>query len=95
MLTVAVWVKHDLNERYANLVVIPAGLLWVTVTCGLIWYTFVILPGFFTGAPDMKKLITGVVVGAITLIMLYLNFVTVAQFFKRYGKKELREVKAS
>jgi hypothetical protein len=36
-----------------------------------------------------------VVVGAITLIMLYLNFVTVAQFFKRYGKKELREVKAS
>jgi len=41
-----------------------------------------------------KQMITGVVVGGINLIMLFMNFVTVSQFFKRYGKKELREVKA-
>ena len=94
MLTVALWVKHDLNERYANVVLIPAVLLWITVTCGIIWYEIVVVPDFFKAGVPAKQMITGVVVGAINLIMLFMNFVTVAQFFKRYGKKELREVKA-
>jgi carbon starvation protein len=94
MLTVALWVKTDLNEKYANVVVIPGILLWVTVTCGIIWYTFVIVPDFFKAGAPAKQMITGVVVGAINVIMLIMNFVTVAQFFKRYGKKALREAKA-
>lgn len=94
MLTAAVWVKHDLNQKYANVVLIPAILLWVTVTCGIIWYEIVVVPDFFKAGVPAKQMITGVVVGAINLVMLYMNFVTVAQFWKRYGKKELREAKA-
>jgi carbon starvation protein len=94
MLTVAMWVKHDLNERYANVVLIPAILLWVTVTCGIIWYEIVVVPDFFKAGAPAKQLITGVVVGGINLIMLFMNFVTVAQFAKRYGKKELHTAKA-
>ena len=94
MLTVAMWVKHDLVEKYANVVLIPAVLLWVTVTCGIIWYEIVVVPDFFKAGVPTKQMITGVVVGGINLIMLFMNFVTVAQFFKRYGKKELRESKA-
>jgi len=94
MLTAAVWVKHDLNQKYANVVLIPAVLLWVTVTCGIIWYEIVVVPDFFKAGVPAKQMITGVVVGAINLVMLYMNFVTVAQFYKRYGKKELREAKA-
>jgi carbon starvation protein len=93
MLTVAMWVKHDLNEKYANIVLIPAVLLWVTVTCGIIWYEIVVVPDFFKAGVPAKQMITGVVVGAINLIMLFMNFVTVAQFYKQYGKKELREAK--
>ena len=94
MLTVAMWVKHDLNKKYANVVLIPAILLWITVTCGIIWYTIVVVPDFFKAGVPAKQMITGVVVGGINLIMLFMNFVTVAQFAKRYGKKELREAKA-
>ena len=94
MLTVAMWVKHDLVEKYANVVLIPAVLLWITVTCGIIWYEIVVVPDFFKAGVPAKQMITGVVVGGINLIMLFMNFVTVAQFVKRYGKKELREAKA-
>jgi carbon starvation protein len=94
MLTVAMWVKHDLVEKYANLVLIPAVLLWITVTAGIIWYEIVVVPDFFKAGVPAKQMITGVVVGGINLIMLFMNFVTVAQFVKRYGKKELREAKA-
>jgi carbon starvation protein len=93
MLTVALWVKYELNEKYANVVVIPGMLLWITVTCGIIWYTWVVVPDFFKAGAPAKQMITGVVVGLINVIMLIMNFATVAQFLKRYGRKELREVK--
>jgi carbon starvation protein len=94
MLTVALWVKRALNEKYANVVLIPAILLWVTVTCGIIWYTWVVLPDFFKAGVPARQMVTGVVVGTINVIMLCMNFVTVAQFLKRYGKKELVEAKS-
>jgi carbon starvation protein len=94
MLTVAMWVKHDLNEKYANVVLIPAVLLWITVTCGIIWYEIVVVPDFFKAGVPAKQMITGVVVGAINLIMLFMNFVTVAQFLKGYGQRRLREARA-
>ena len=54
MLTVAMWVKHDLNEKYANVVLIPAVLLWITVTCGIIWYEIVVVPDFFKAGVPAK-----------------------------------------
>jgi hypothetical protein len=69
-------------------------LLWITVTCGLFWYGFVVIPDHFKDPANVKNIITGVVVGVITVIMLIMNFVTVAQFLKRYGQKRLQEVRA-
>nr|MBP7495243.1 carbon starvation protein A [Spirochaetales bacterium] len=93
MLTAAIWVKKKLNEKYTNLVLIPAFILWVTVTAGIIWYEFVIIPTHFVRAPNMtdiaflKNQITGVVVGLINVFMLILNVIMIVSFFKNFGTK--------
>lgn len=93
MLTAAMWVKKKLNEKYTNVVLIPAFLLWVTVTAGLIWYEFVIVPTHFVRAANMtdvaflKNQITGSVVGVINIFMLILNVVMIVSFLKNFGAK--------
>lgn len=87
MLTVAMWVKKQLNEKYTNLVLIPAILLWVTVTAGLIWYEIVIIPGHFADPSNIKSMVTGGVVGTINIIMLIMNIVMISAFFKNFGGK--------
>jgi carbon starvation protein len=93
MLTAAMWVKKKLNEKYTNVVLIPAFLLWATVTAGLIWYEFVIIPTHFVRAPNMtdvaflKNQITGAVVGVINIFMLILNVVMIVSFLKNFGAK--------
>ena len=87
MLTSAIWVKKKLNKKYTNIVLIPALILWITVTAGLIWYEFVIIPTHFAEGVAVKMMVTGVVVGAITLIMLILNVVMIVAFFKGFSAK--------
>ena len=89
MLTVAMWVRKDLNEKYTNLVLVPAILLWVTVTAGLIWYEIVIIPGHFADPSNIKAVITGVVVGSINIIMLVMNVVMIVAFFKNFRSKSV------
>ena len=89
MLTAAVWVKKRLNEKYTNLVLIPAILLWVTVTAGLIWYEIVIVPLHFRDMANMKNVITGSVVGTINIIMLIMNFIMVWEFYKNFAGKKV------
>ena len=84
MLTVAVWVKKKLNPKYVMSVLIPAVILWVTVTAALIWYEFVIIPVFFVDMAKTMNVITGSVVGAITLFMLILNFIMISAFLKNW-----------
>ncbi|MCX7024834.1 MAG: carbon starvation protein A [Spirochaetes bacterium] len=88
MLTVAVWVKKKLNPKYTMIVLVPAVFLWVTVTAALIWYEIVIIPVFFRDMAKVPNLITGSVVGAITLFMLILNFTMIAGFLKNFGDKK-------
>lgn len=88
MITLAVWVKKKLDPKYTNIVLIPAILLWITVTAALIWYEFVIIPTHFKDMANVKNVITGVVVGAITLFMLILNFVMVGAVAKDFKSKE-------
>jgi carbon starvation protein len=88
MLTAALWVKKKLNEKYANIVLIPAIFLWVTVTVALIWYEFVIIPLHFKDMANVKNVVTGSVVGTITLIMLVMNVVMIMQFFKNYKNEK-------
>ncbi|MBL8965741.1 MAG: carbon starvation protein A [Spirochaetaceae bacterium] len=82
MLTVAVWVKRKLNPKYMMAVLIPAIFLWVTVTAALVWYEVVAVPTFFAAGKPTASLITGGIVGGITLVMLILNFVMIAGFLK-------------
>jgi carbon starvation protein len=89
MLAVALWVKKELNEKYTNLVLIPAVLLWITVTAGLIWYELVIIPSHFVDTANIKSMVTGTTVGLITLIMLIMNIVMIIAFFKNFKEKRL------
>ncbi|TFG85258.1 MAG: carbon starvation protein A [Spirochaetales bacterium] len=89
MLTVAVWVKKKLDPKYTMMVLIPAVVLWVTVTAALIWYEIVIIPTFFVDMAKTMNVITGGVVGAINLFMLILNFIMIAGFLKNYKEKKL------
>jgi carbon starvation protein len=88
MITVAVWVKKKLDPKYTNIVLIPAVFLWITVTAALVWYEIVIIPTHFVEGADAKKMITGVVVGLITLVMLVLNFIMVGAVAKNFKGKE-------
>jgi len=84
MLTVTVWVKKKLNPKYVNITFIPAVFLWVTVTVALIWYEIVIIPVFFRSGANTTSVITGIVVGLITLFMLILNFIMINSFRKNW-----------
>lgn len=88
MLTVAVWVKKKLDPRYTLTVLIPAIFLWITVTVALIWYEIVIIPTFFVDMAKTMSVITGGVVGAITLFMLILNFSMIRSFLKNFSEKK-------
>ncbi len=84
MLTVTVWVKKKLNPKYIMVTFIPAVLLWITVTVALIWYEIVIIPVFFRSGSNAMSVITGIVVGLITLFMLVLNFIMINSFRKNW-----------
>ncbi|MCE1207533.1 MAG: hypothetical protein LWX00_09040 [Spirochaetia bacterium] len=84
MLTVAVWVKRKLNPAYVASVLIPGIFLWITVTAALLWYEVTIIPVFFVDMSKSMNVITGAVVGAITLFMLILNFIMISSFLKNW-----------
>jgi len=86
MITMAVWVKKKLDPKYTNIVLIPAVFLWITVTAALIWYELVIIPTHFVAGAPVKTVVTGVVVGSITLIMLIMNFIMVGAVAKDFKK---------
>ena len=87
MLTVAVWVKKKLNPQYTMTVLIPAIFLWVTVTCALVWYVAFVVPTFFRDMAKTNVVITGSIVGAMTVVMLILNFVMIGGFLKNWKSK--------
>ncbi len=88
MLTVAVWVKRKLNPKYVMMALIPAGFLWITVTAALIWYVALVVPTYFAAGKPAASQITGGIVGAITVIMLIMNFSMIAGFLKNIKVKE-------
>ncbi len=88
MLTVAVWVNEKLKAKFVIATVLPALLLWVTVVAALIWYEIVIIPVFFIDMAKTTNVITGVVVGLINLFMLYLSFVMLFGFRKKWAERK-------
>jgi len=80
LLTSAAWVTKRLKSK-ANMVLIPAYLLWITVTAAIIWFSAVVLPGTIQANPT-----TGIVVLIIEIVMLIMNFIFIIDFLKTKGK---------
>ena len=77
LMTGAAYVAKRLGSSFANVAVIPAFLLWVTVTAALIWFIVIVQPGAIAANPG-----PGWSVMAITVIMFLLNFVFIYDFIK-------------
>ncbi|MDZ7792256.1 MAG: carbon starvation protein A [Spirochaetia bacterium] len=81
LLTGAAWVIKRQKAKNANIVLIPAYLLWITVTAAIIWFSVVVLPGTIESNPT-----TGIVVLLIEIVMLIMNFVFIIDFLKNKNK---------
>lgn len=76
LMTGAAWVSKRLKSK-ANMVLIPAYLLWITVTAAIIWFSAVVLPGTIASNPT-----TGIVVLIIEIAMLIMNIIFMIDFLK-------------
>jgi len=82
LMTGACYVHSKLKSTFCNIAVIPAWILWVTVTAALVWFMAVVLPGNIAKAPAQ-----GWTVMAISVIMLIMNFIFIVDFVKKYRQE--------
>jgi carbon starvation protein len=78
----AAYVAKKLKSHFANSAVIPAWILWVTVTAAIMWFIIMVQPGAIANKP-----FTGWTVMVILCIMLILNFMFVWDFVKSKAYK--------
>jgi carbon starvation protein len=81
LLTAAVWVIKHLKSKGGLTVLVPALLLWVTVSAALLWYLVEAVPDF-----ARKSAVQGWALGGLTVIMLLLNLLLLADFIGRLRK---------
>jgi carbon starvation protein len=76
LLTGTAWVAKRLKAK-ATMALIPAYLLWITVTAAIIWFSAVALPGSIKAAPG-----PGITVLVIEIVMLVMNIVFIIDFVR-------------
>ena len=81
-MTGAAFVAKKLKSPFANVAVIPAWLLWITVTAALVWFMAVVMPGSIAAKP-----VPGWTVMIIVGVMLVMNFVFIWDFIKSKAYK--------
>jgi carbon starvation protein len=82
LMTGAGFVAKKLRSRFANAAVIPALVLWVTVTSAIVWFIVVVQPGEIATKP-----IPGWASMVFLIILLVLNIVFIRDFFKSKAYK--------
>jgi carbon starvation protein len=82
LMTGAAYVAKRMKSSFVNIAVIPAWLLWVTVTAAMIWFIFNVQI-----AAIAKKPGPGWAVMAILVVMFVLNFVFIYDFVKSKSYK--------
>jgi carbon starvation protein len=82
LMTGAAYIAKRLKSSFANVAVIPAWLLWITVTAALIWFIVVVQPVAIAKTPG-----PGWAVMIITIVMFLLNFVFIYDFVKSKSYK--------
>jgi carbon starvation protein len=78
----AAYVAKKLKSNFANTAVIPAWLLWVTVTAAILWFIIYVQPGAIAAKP-----LTGWTVMVILCVMLVLNLMFFWDFVKSKAYK--------
>ena len=82
LMTGAGYVAKRLKSSFANIAVIPAWILWVTVTAAIIWFIFNVQIGAIAKKPG-----PGWTVMVILVAMFVLNFVFIYDFVKSKSHK--------
>jgi len=82
LMTGAAFAAKKLKSSFANAAVIPAWILWVTVTAAILWFIIVVQPGAIAAKPG-----PGWTVMVILCVMLILNFVFIWDFIKSKAYK--------
>ncbi len=82
LMTGAAFVAKKMKSSFAGAAVIPAWILWVTVTCAITWFLVVVQPGAIAAKPG-----PGWTVMIILIVMLILNFVFIIDFIKTKAYK--------
>jgi carbon starvation protein len=82
LMTGAAYAAKKLKSKFSNSAVIPAWLLWVTVTAAILWFIVVVQPGAIAAKP-----VPGWTVMVILCIMLVLNFLFIWDFIKSRAYK--------
>lgn len=82
LMTGAAFAAKKLKSRFANAAVIPAWILWVTVTSGILWFVIVVQPDAV-----MKNPGPGWTIMILLCVMLFLNFVFFWDFIKSRAYK--------
>ena len=82
LMTGAAFAAKKLKSSFANAAVIPAYLLWITVTCAILWFIIVVQPGAIAAKP-----VPGWTVMIILCVMLVLNFLFIGDFIKSKAYK--------
>jgi carbon starvation protein len=80
LLTGTAWITKRLKSR-ATMALVPAVLLWITVTAAIVWFSAVALPATISSNPA-----TGIVVLIIEIIMFVMNIVFIIDFFRTRGE---------
>lgn len=83
LMTGAAYVSKKLKSNFAIMAVVPAYLLWITVTCAIIWFMIVVQPANIAKAPGQ-----GWTIQIIMAIMLILNFIFIFDFYKMRKKEQ-------
>jgi len=86
LMTGAAYVAKRMKSSFANVAIIPAFLLWITVTAGTIWFIFWVQIGELAAKP-----VPGWTIMILLIVMLVLNFVFIYDFIKTKSYKVATE----
>ena len=82
LMTGAAYVAKKMKSSFASIAVVPAWLLWITVTAAIIWFIFNVQVGAIAKKPG-----PGWTVMVLLVVMFILNFVFIFDFIKSKSYK--------
>ncbi len=87
LLTTTVWLKKRVKAGSMKIALIPAMILWFTVTGAIVWFGAAVLPSTISTDPA-----TGIAVTLIEVVMFVLNIVFIRDFIISYREPVEGEV---